>query len=152
MERLRHVGNTLRAPAATSAFEAWAHSSLVAKHEVIAIDCSLSASDCMGALHPRWPSSPDCAPHHQADRIALLRQSETLEAKLSLAHYELGQLALHKAAQDDELGGLRKRCAELSEEAKEHAALVTEAAMAKSELAELQVMASDCLVIASDCI
>ena len=89
------------------------------------------------------PDGPDCAPHHQADRIALLRQSETLEAKLSLAHYELGQLALHKAAQDDELGGLRKRCAELSEEAKEHAALVIEAAMAKSELAELQVMASD---------
>ncbi|KOO24909.1 hypothetical protein Ctob_006679 [Chrysochromulina tobinii] len=81
--------------------------------------------------------------HRQADRIALLRQSETLEAKLSLAHYELGQLALHKAAQDDELGGLRKRCAELSEEAKEHAALVIEAATAKSELAELQVMASD---------
>ena len=34
MGRLRHVGNTLRAPAATSAFEAWAHSSLIAKHEV----------------------------------------------------------------------------------------------------------------------
>ena len=105
----------------------------------------------MGALHPGWPSSPDCVPH-QADRIALLRQSETLEAKLSLAHYELGQLALHKAAQDDELGGLRKRCAELSEEAKEHAALVIEAATAKSELAELQVMASDCPVIAYHCI
>ena len=98
------------------------------------------------------PDGPDCAPHHQADRIALLRQSETLEAKLSLAHYELGQLALHKAAQDDELGGLRKRCAELSEEAKEHAALVIEAATAKSELAELQVMASDCPAIAYHCI
>ena len=98
-----------------------------------------------------WLSSPDCAPH-QADRMALLRQSETLEAKLSLAHYELGQLALHKAAQDDELGGLRKRCAELSEEAKEHAAVVLEAATAKSELTELRVMATDCLLMVSDCI
>jgi hypothetical protein len=61
MERLRHVGNTLRAPAATSAFEAWAHSSLVAKHEVIAIDCPLIAFDCMGALHPN--STPDGPPH-----------------------------------------------------------------------------------------
>ena len=84
--------------------------------------------------------------------MALLRQSETLEAKLSLAHYELGQLALHKAAQDDELGGLRRRCAELSEEAKEHAAVVLEAATAKSELTELRVMATDCLLMVSDCI
>jgi len=68
----------------------------------------------------------------------MLKNNESLEGRLRYALYELNQLTLVKAAQADELIGLRRRVADLSDETKLKGAELLSAAAAKKELGEMQ--------------
>jgi len=74
----------------------------------------------------------------EAERKELLSSNHTLEGQLRYAHYELGQVTLLKAAQDDELAGLRARLSEVTVGGKDVYAKAREADIAKKELSELQ--------------
>lgn len=81
----------------------------------------------------------------EAEYKAMLQHSDSLEDRLRYAHYETGQLALIKAAQEDELQGLRLRVSELSStvSSPERHAATARASAARQELGQLQAMYRD---------
>ena len=63
-----------------------------------------------------------------------LSMNQTLEGQLRYAQYELSQLGLIRAAQEDELKGLREKVAFMTTDAKENAAAVSKAHAVAREL------------------
>jgi len=106
VQRLREVGNKLRAPSMAAAFGHW----------LAAIDEA----------------------QRGAAMAELEKQSKSLEAQLRQARFEAGQLGLVRAAQDDEIKGLRERLDELSEVTTLKGAALAEASIMPKELERLR--------------
>ena len=72
-----------------------------------------------------------------------LRVNDTLEGQLRYANYELNQLKIVKAAQDDELKGMHQKVELLSSTVNVTREQLTEAISRKRELAELSELYKD---------
>ena len=96
---------------------------------------------------PHARASRGCAPrrwvhdHGEVKREAAYKESllknDSLEGQLRLTQYEMSQLVLLKAAQDDELLGLRQAVAASRGGATERRQALADASSAKKELKEL---------------
>lgn len=74
----------------------------------------------------------------EAEYRESLKRNQSLEGQLRFANYELGQMSLLKASQEDEMNGLRTRVTTLSSSMKEARESLAAATATKRELAELK--------------